>query len=75
MSCIPLNQTQRRFLAALTVGPRRVDEIGAGDGHDALDDLRPWARVFGDERVELIGAGHYLAGTYELGLSALASLP
>lgn len=65
MSCIVLTDPQSRLLAALTWGARRVDDL---DDRDQIDELRRWGWVFGDERIELTGAGHYHAGTVVGGL-------
>lgn len=68
MSCIPLTDPQRRLLAALTDGPRRVDDLDVG--HHVLDELRTWGWVFGNDWIELTGAGHYHAGTAVGGLAS-----
>ena len=62
MSCIALIGPQRCLLAALTRGPRRVDDLGPNQ----LDELRPWGPVCGGTRVEL--AGHYHGGAMIVGL-------
>ncbi len=64
MSCITLTDPHRRLLTALTGGPHQVDDL---DGWESLDELRRWGWVFGDEWVELTGAGHYHAGTVDGG--------
>ncbi len=60
MSCIALTDPHRRLLTTFTRGPRRVDDL---DNRESLDELPRWGWVFGGERVELTGAGHYHAGT------------
>jgi len=60
VSCITLTDLHRRPLTALTRGPRRVDDL---NGRESLDELRRWGWVFGDQWIELTGAGHDHAGT------------
>ena len=49
-------------IAAPAWGSRRFDD------RDQIDELRRWGWVFGVERIELTGAGHYHAGTVVGGL-------
>lgn len=64
MSCIVLTDRQSRLLAALTDGPRPVDQLDPSE----VEVLRRWGWVFGREIIELTGAGHYHAGTVVGGL-------
>lgn len=65
VSCIELTDPQCRLLTALTNGPRRVDDLDAGQG--VLDELCRWGWVVGRDWIELTGARHYHAAGQAVG--------